>query len=207
MTAERTDWDRRFSEGSYSGDPDPPAALVRHVDAFPDGSAIDVATGTGRLAVFLAGEGYAVDALDQSRMGLEIARERAADRGLEANWIQADATAFAFPEEAYDVVTVRSFRFIDRLSDLKAALKPGGVLFAQDHLRTAEPMDTGPPDERDRLAPNELLRACLDLQVLRYVEFETVKDSGDTGAYAQLIGRKPDGGPPVYLRDGSAGER
>jgi hypothetical protein len=96
---------------------------------------------------------------------------------------------------------------IDRLADVKAALKPGGVLFAQDHLRTAEPMDSGPTDDLRRLAPNELLRACLDLHVLHYAEFVTVKDSGKTGAYAQLIGRRPADAPDGYLPHGTADER
>jgi len=55
--------------------------LERYVDSAHPGRALDVATGTGRNAVHLAAEGYEVDAVDQSRAGLEIARERAADRG------------------------------------------------------------------------------------------------------------------------------
>lgn len=193
MPRGKAHWDRRFRDGSYSRDPEPPVELERHIESLPGGRALDVATGTGRLSVFLAAAGYDVDALDLSRVGLEIARERAADRDLAVNWVQADATTFHFPEETYDLVTVRSFRSLDRLADLEAALTPGGVLFYQDHLRTAEPTDSGPRDDRDRLAPNELLRACLGLTVLRYAEFRTVEDDGTTGAYAQVLARKPGG--------------
>lgn len=193
MARGKAHWDRAFREGAYSADKDPPDVLQRFVAAFPDGRALDVATGTGRLSVFLAANGYEVDAVDQSRAGLEIARDRAAERGLDVNWIQADATTFAYPAAAYDLVTVRSFRALDQLSDLKAALTPGGVLFYQDHLRTAEPTESGPQDDRYRLASNELLRACLDLTVLRYEEFTTHKPSGRTGAYARVIARRPDG--------------
>lgn len=193
MTFEKTHWDRRFREGSYSLDPDPPAVLERYIDALPGGRALDIATGTGRLSVFLAEAGYEVDALDQSRAGLEIARDRAAERAVAVNWIQADATTFEYPESMYELVTVRSFRLLDRLTDVKEALKPGGVLFYQDHVRTPTPMDSGPRDDRQRLASNELLRAGLDLTVLHYTEFETVKDTGKTGAYARLIARKSTG--------------
>jgi len=195
MTREKDHWDQQFRSGSYSADPTPPAALTRFVDAFPDGRALDLATGTGRISVFLATKGYAVDAVDQSRAGLEIARGRAADRGVTANWIQADLSTFVVPPETYDLVTVRSCRVVDRLSDLKAALCPGGVLFYQDHLRTDEPMDSGPSDDRLRLAPNELLRACLDLTVLHYAEFRTVKSTGKTGTYAQVIAQRDPAAP------------
>lgn len=186
-------WDERFRQGTYPQDPDPPKLLTRLVETFPDGEALDIATGTGRLSVFLAEQGYEVDALDQSREGLKVARQNAADRGVEdrCTWIQADALAFDYPEDAYDVITARSFRVYDRLTDVKAALKPGGVLFYQDHMRTAEPLDYGPPEER-RVGANDLLRACLDLTVLHYREFTSGGDD-HRGAYAQVVARNSTG--------------
>ncbi len=163
------------------------------VDEFPDGRALDIAAGTGRNAVFLAEHGYDVDAIDKSRVGLEIARENAATRGVEhrCEWIHADALAYEYPRATYDVITVRSFRVLDQLTDVKAALTDGGVLYYQDHMRTAEPVDYGPPPSR-RVGANDLLRACLDLTVLHYREFTSGEDS-HRGAYAQMIARNSSG--------------
>jgi SAM-dependent methyltransferase len=187
------DWDERFAAGEYPMDPDPAPVLRQYVDTFPDGRALDIATGTGRNSVFLAEEGYRVDAIDRSREGLRVARENAEKRGVEDNctWIRADALTYAYPEAAYDVITCQSFRILDRLTDVKAALSPGGVLYYQDHLRTSEGVDYGPPPER-RLGANDLLRACLDLTVLHYREFRNGED-GHRGAHAQILARKSSG--------------
>jgi len=73
-----TDWDDRFVSGEYPRAPEPSAVLRSYEPAIPDGRALDVAAGTGRNAVvYLAEAGYAVDALDASREGLAIVRERA----------------------------------------------------------------------------------------------------------------------------------
>ena len=186
-------WDERFREGTYPTDPDPPTVLERYVETFPDGTALDIATGTGRLSVFLAERGYDVDAIDRSGEGLAIARRNAEERGVadRCRWIQADALSFDYPEDAYDVITIRSFRIYDRLTDVKEALAPGGVLFYQDHMRTAEGVDYGPPEER-RVGANDLLRACLDLTVLHYREFRS-GSADHRGAYAQVVARKSSG--------------
>lgn len=201
-----TSWDERFREGNYPTDPDPPTVLERYAETFPGGKALDIATGTGRLSVFLAEQGYDVDAIDRSGEGLAIARRNAEDRGVadRCSWIQADALAFDYPEDAYDVITIRSFRIYDRLTDVKEALAPGGVLFYQDHMRTAEGVDYGPPAER-RVGANDLLRACLDLTVLHYREFRSGSE-GHRGAYAQVIARNSTGGTQPHPHRSVVGE-
>lgn len=190
MVYEKDTWDDRFRSGGYSRNPEPPRVLEQYVETFPDGRALDIATGTGRISVFLAKHGYVVDAVEQSEEGIRIARQRARDVGEDVNWIQADALDYVYPESTYDVVTIRSCRLLDRLTDIKAALKPEGILFYQDHMRTTEPLQSGPSDDQYRVGANELLRNCLDLTILHYKEFTAVKDDGDLDAYAQVIARK-----------------
>lgn len=87
--------------------------------------------GNGSERVLLAERGYEVDAIDQSRVGLEIAPRNASTRGVEerCNWIHADATAFDYPAAEYDVITLSFFRTLDRLPGIKSALAADGVLF------------------------------------------------------------------------------
>lgn len=195
-----TDWDERFRTGEYPRDPDPSPLLRQWIDRLPDGRALDVATGTGRNAVFLAEAGYEVDALDRSREGLRITCERAADRGVadRLDAVQADVTNYAFPERTYDLVTISFYRAVDRFPDVKEALRPGGVLFVQHHLRTTDDVDLGPSGDRYRFAANELLHACLDMTVLYYEEGLETREDGKRGATAQILARNSDGPRQSY---------
>jgi SAM-dependent methyltransferase len=192
-----TTWDERFASGSYPSDPDPSPVLRRYAETFPEGRALDVATGTGRNALYLAEQGYEVDGLDQSREGLRIGRETAERRGLDerTNWIQGDVPSYEFPESTYDVVTISFYRPMDRLPDIKQALRPGGVLFVQHHLRSPDESayEVGPSTDRYRFAANELLHACLDLTVLHYSETTTELDDDRRAQHAQIVARRNTG--------------
>ena len=208
-----TTWDERFREGDYPEDPEPSPVLRAYVGALPAGRALDVATGTGRNAVYLAQEGYEVDAIDQSREGLRITRERAQAEGVadRLSLTRADATEYDYPESGYDLVTISFFRTLDRLNDIKDALKPGGVLFYQHHLRSPE-ATVGPDGARYRFRANELLHACLDLTVLHYeASTESIDRDDDEGggrdgsgdddrvsATATVVARNSHGGTQSY---------
>jgi len=195
-----TGWDERFRRGEYPTDPDPSPVLERYVEAFPDGPALDVATGTGRNAVFLARAGYDVDAIDQSREGLRITLENAADEGVadRVRTVQADVPTYGFPTNHYAVVTISFYRAIDRFPDLKEALRPGGYLFVEHHLRSAEPTPSGPSSDRYRFASNELLHACLDLTVLYYDETTERRPDDRRRATARILARNSSDSRQTY---------
>ncbi|MEY7850578.1 class I SAM-dependent methyltransferase [Natrarchaeobius sp. A-rgal3] len=133
-----------------------------------EGRALDVATGLGRNAIALAEAGLRVDALDVSRAQLERARERAVSRSVSIEWILADVDSYVFLEETYDVVTIGFFDARDRLPGILSALSPGGLLFYEHYLESA---DGNGPGDRYRFASNELLAACANLTVLYYAEY------------------------------------
>ena len=200
MTDDRERWNEKYSTDEEFELPDDPIPeLARRIETLPSGRALDVATGTGRNARFLASEGYEVDAVDVSDEALDRAASAAENEGVAVNWIRADIGDFEFEADAYDVITVSFFAALDRLPDLKEALAPGGVLVYEHHLRSSDEVDIGPSD-RYRYPSNHLLHACLDLTVLGYEERTRPDREGRTQAVATLVGRNSTGGAQSYPR-------
>ena len=65
---------------------------------------LDVGTGTGRAALQLARDKAVVTAVDASDPMLTIARQRAAEEGLSAQFLLGDAHALDFPDRQFDAV-------------------------------------------------------------------------------------------------------
>lgn len=193
------EWEERYRGDDYDPRTYPSPALAACVDWLPDGRALDVACGVGRNAVFLAERGYEVDGVDVAQAALDRGADRAAERGVDVNWIRADVHEFALDldPDAYDLIAVSYFVSLDRLADLKEALAPGGALVYEHHLRSTDPVDRGPSTDRYRLRANDLLRACLDLTVVRYEE-ATREIDGRTAAVATLVARNDRAGSQSY---------
>jgi demethylmenaquinone methyltransferase / 2-methoxy-6-polyprenyl-1,4-benzoquinol methylase len=93
----------------------------------PGSRALDVATGTGDLAIELRGRGAEVVGVDFSERMLELARVKAP----EIEFVQGNALELAYPDASFDAVTVgfgaRNFADLDRgLREMARVTKPGG---------------------------------------------------------------------------------
>jgi demethylmenaquinone methyltransferase/2-methoxy-6-polyprenyl-1,4-benzoquinol methylase len=93
----------------------------------PGSRALDVATGTGDLAIALAERGADVVGVDFAEKMLEIARRKAP--ALEFR--SGNALALEFPDDSFDAATVgfgaRNFDDLDRgLAEMARVVKPGG---------------------------------------------------------------------------------
>lgn len=97
--------------------------LVEAATVEPGMEVLDVACGTGNVAIPAVRAGARVTGLDFSPRLLEIARERAADAMVEVEWVDGDAQDLPFGDASFDRV-VSAF----------------GHMFAPDHARTAAEM-------------------------------------------------------------------
>jgi demethylmenaquinone methyltransferase/2-methoxy-6-polyprenyl-1,4-benzoquinol methylase len=103
----------------------------------PGSRVLDVATGTGDLAFALAeavGPSGTVVATDFSEKMLELARSKAAARGLHGSRLSfsnANALALPFEDDSFDAATVgfgvRNFSDLEQgLGELRRVVRPGG---------------------------------------------------------------------------------
>jgi tellurite methyltransferase len=133
------------------------------------GRALDVATGKGRNAIFLASKGFRVDAVDISAAALQEARKVARAKGGAVDFIEADLEHADLPRDAYDLVV--NFNFLERglIQPLKNALKAGGHIVFETYL--IDQREIGhPKNPAYLLGHNELLDLFRDFRVLYYRE-------------------------------------
>src|SRR5690242_12826071 len=110
---DRQRWDAKYAAKSLPDRLTPDDWLIEQASAFRPGRALELACGTGHNAIWLAQQGWQVDAVDVSPTGLELASRFADCHGARVNWIAADLDSFTAEPTAYDLVLV--FRFLDRL--------------------------------------------------------------------------------------------
>ncbi|HEY4896653.1 MAG TPA: methyltransferase domain-containing protein [Solirubrobacteraceae bacterium] len=81
------------------------AALLLRMAVEPGQELLDVATGSGNVAVPAAEAGAAVTGLDLTPKLLEAARIRAEQAGVQVAWVEGDAEALPFAGASFDRVT------------------------------------------------------------------------------------------------------
>lgn len=109
----------------------PAAALVRFASVAEGEQVLDVACGTGVVAVTAARNGARVKALDLTPPLLERARENAAIAGVDVEFIEGDAESLPYPDSSFDVVLSQfGHMFAPRpalvTAEMLRVLKPGG---------------------------------------------------------------------------------
>jgi SAM-dependent methyltransferase len=111
----------------------PPRELLAALPPLAGLGVLDVATGTGNLAVRAAAAGARTTGLDLVPDLLAVARRRAAAEGLVVEWVAGDAEALPFADASFDVVTsIFGIQFAPRhaitADELLRVLRPGGTL-------------------------------------------------------------------------------
>jgi len=136
-------WDARYASAATADSTvwslTPNAWIAETVDGLglQPGTAIDLACGEGRNALWLAQRGWQVTAIDFSAVALETGRTRAEQLGVEVDWERADVTDWVSPT-LVDLVVIAYLQLeAGDLADVIAAaagsLEPGGRLVLIGH--------------------------------------------------------------------------
>ena len=189
-TDDRVRWDRQHaaSHGSDQASSFLRTILLSDAWQIPRGRALDIATGQGRNAIFLAEQGFDVVAIDVSPVALDEARKRAAAKKLTISWQQADLEQIELPGSAYDLIV--NFNYLQRslIPQIKAALRPGGHVVFETYLVGQETIGH-PKNSAYLLRHNELLEYFRDFRVLWYREGKFA-DGRDAAFRAGLLAQK-----------------
>jgi len=134
-----------------------------------EGLALDLASGLGANALFLAQHNLQSHAWDISSVAIE--KLKAAAKSLDLNLHTEVRDVIAKPPESnsFDVIVVSHFLDRQTMPDIIAALRKNGLLFYQTFTKV-QVQETGPSNEKYRLGKNELLNLCKDLDVIVYGE-------------------------------------
>ena len=139
---EPSDWDARYAGQELVWSAEPNRFVEEVCSSLPPGRALDLAAGEGRNAIWLAGLGWEVTAVDFSGVALEKGRRLAEHQGEKparaVTWTQADVRTWAPPAADFDLVII-SYLHLPAgerrqvLAHAVSGLAPGGLLLVVGH--------------------------------------------------------------------------
>jgi tellurite methyltransferase len=188
-------WNERYESEGRQRQQGNPSRLLRAFAHLlpPTGLVLDAAAGVGVNALFVAGQGLPVVALDISEVGLRLLRQRALALGVRVETAVFDLTHPYFPSNCVDVIL--NFRFLERatFTAYRQALRPGGLLFFETFVHVAPYGDEEETPDYF-LQPGELRRAFTDFETIHYEAAAPYgHHAGQSRYVTQLIARKPAG--------------
>jgi len=202
MPSSQSDWDakHKLAAGDIVAEP---ASIVRELlPLLPSGPALDIACGTGRHTLLLAGRGQHVTAMDWSRVALDTLAMRAraihtpvhniksiheagTDSRTGIDLVQEDLERAGLPEGHYDLILCVHYLQRSLFPQMARALRPGGVLLFETYTRAQLEFAGGPRNPDYLLETGELRETFPELSVVFYRELRAGQ------GIASLIARKP----------------
>ena len=183
MWQDRLKWNEKYQTQHCS---DVPAAIVKQYAGLAGGTiALDIATGNGRNAIFMAKKGFVVDAVDIAETGLA----QFAGKYPGIHPICADLDEFEIAANRYDLIV--NIKYLNRrlFPYIRKGLAQNGMLIFETFLDKQDPTTNQHVCRDYLLQENELLQAFLSLKIVCYKEAKHEKDA-DAAWLASLVGIK-----------------
>ncbi|GAA5125005.1 class I SAM-dependent methyltransferase [Alloalcanivorax gelatiniphagus] len=167
-------WDERYAASELVWSREPNQFVAAELADLPPGTAVDLAAGEGRNAIWLASRGWSATAVDFSQVALDKGERLARAAGLDVTWVCADATGWR-PPQPVDLVVVAYLQVpaADRRAAVRGAvesLTTGGTLLLVAHDSSNLTEGTGGPQD-----PAVLMTADDVLADLEGLEVEVVR--------------------------------
>lgn len=192
---DRDYWEERYGAPGFTWSGNPNPVLVAETAGLAPGRALDVGSGEGGDAIWLASRGWSVTGVDISQNALDKAQARAAEVGVSIAWEQHDLRVWTPEPEASDLVSAQFMHLAaparrSLFRALAAAVAPGGTLLIVGH------------DAAD-LVPDQHNAHHRELM---FTADDVLADIAGEGLSVQLAESRlraaaPVGGDPMMMRD------
>lgn len=196
-------WNDRFSGTEFHYGTEPADFVRRQAWRLaPGANVLSLAEGEGRNAVYLAGQGLRVTALESAPNALAKARGLAQARGVSVDWHEADLAHFDWPQAQFDAVLACFIQFADpvfraRIFEGAArALRPGGLLLIHGFATRQPGYGSGGPGNVAHLYTLDLLREAFPgWSVLHQADYDAILQEGaghaGRAALVDFVASKP----------------
>jgi SAM-dependent methyltransferase len=178
-----------------AGSPEHRAWVEAIKDLLPPAPAdvLDIATGTGFVALTAASLGHRVTGIDLSDAMLDVARAEAGRRGLAVAFRHDDAVAPELAAGSYDAIISRHFIWTLR-EPLRASrnwlrlLRPGGCVIAIDGFWFAQTSaDDSGPDTQDLFARHYTMETRAALPAMQWTSVAPIAAMFKDAGFAQVV--------------------
>ncbi|SIO31159.1 Methyltransferase domain-containing protein [Rhodovulum sp. ES.010] len=198
-------WNDRFAGEAFVYGTAPAAFLTREAGRLPAGARVlSVAEGEGRNAVWLAGQGCAVTAVEGAPNAVAKARRLAAARGVTVDFRLCDLRDWPWEADAHDAAIGIFIQFGPRdvqdrmMAGMKRTVRPGGLVLLHGFAPRQVGYGTGGPPHAEWMYTEALLRdrfADFEIRALRDYDAEIDEGTGHRGraALVDLVARRPAG--------------
>jgi SAM-dependent methyltransferase len=192
-------WDERYSQEEFAYGTEPNEFLVSAAQHIPGGPVLTIGEGEGRNAIFLAGLGHDVVAVDQSQVGLDKLQRRAGEKGLRIQTQQADLANYRIEPGAWGTIVSIFCHLPPAIraplyARIVRGLRPGGVFILEAYTPRQFGRGTGGPASPDMmLSLDDLNRELAGLDFIHARELDREVREGKyhtgTAAVVQLVAR------------------
>ena len=184
------DWDNRYRLREHAAsdlEAAPTPLLIKTAAVLKPGLALDLASGAGRNALWLAEQNWEVTAVDGAQTAIEILRSRALERDLKINAVVADLEKGEFEIESgrWDLVVMCYYLQRNLFEPAKRGVAPGGILISIVHMN-----EPGEEDGLHRLRPGDLEKYFKGWEILHRREGKAI-DPAHRRAVAEIVARRP----------------
>ncbi|PYT65389.1 MAG: class I SAM-dependent methyltransferase [Acidobacteria bacterium] len=184
MLSRQAEWDAKHSSAATQPAEKPAGILTELWPLLPAGTALDLACGRGRNALFLAEHGRHVTAVDWSAAALDILEHRAQALNIPVRRVQridearqlragidlllANLESIALPANRYNLILC--IRYLQRslFPQICRALRPEGILLFETYTKAQLDFSGGPRNPAHLLDKGELRRAFPELETVFY---------------------------------------